>query len=97
MGKIQVTPTSRTVLQGDGREMAVQLCQKVIDPLLMAMVERDGPHAVVQFYAALVAHLAMDMQEALGTVHAEHVMHAALKATHGRPKVPGIFERGLNA
>jgi hypothetical protein len=97
MSRIQVTPASGTVLQGDGREMAVQLCQKVIQPLLMAMVERDGPHAVVQFYAALVAHLALDIQETLGTVHAEHIMERSLKAMHNKPKVPGIVERALNA
>lgn len=97
MSKIQVTPPGGTVLQGDGREMAMQLCQKVIHPLLMAMVERDGPHAVVQFYAALVAHLALDIQGTLGTVHAEHIMERALKAMHGKPKVPGIVKRALDA
>jgi hypothetical protein len=97
MIRIQVTPASGTVLQGEGREMAVQLCQKVIHPLLMAMVERDGPHAVVEFYAAVTAHLALDIQETLGTGHAEHIMECAMKAMRNRPTVPSVVDRALDA
>lgn len=97
MSRIQVTPTSGTVLQGDGREMAVQLCQKVIHPLLMAMVERDGPHAVVQFYAALATHLALDIQETLGTGHAEHIMECVMKAMRNKPAVRSVVDRALDA
>lgn len=93
MGRIQVTPVSGTVIQGEPSEMAMQFCQKVLHPLLIAMVERDGPVAVVKFYAGLVTHLALDMNGALGTSHAKHIMQSASDAVDRAKAVPSFYER----
>lgn len=99
MGKnrIQVTPASGTVLEGEGPEMAMQLCQKVIHPLLMAIVEQQGAYAVVQFYAGLVTHLALDMNGALGTHHAQHIMDGAQAALDKAKRVPEFYNRESGA
>ncbi len=91
--RIQVTPASGTVLQGEPAEMAMQFCQQVIHPLLMAMAERDGAHAVVVFYAGLVTHLALDMNATLGTMHAQHIMNRAHRALDSAEKVPEFYNR----
>lgn len=91
--RIQVTPASGTVLQGEPAAMAMQFCQQVIHPLLMALVEREGAHAVVQFYAGLVTHLALDMNGALGTHHARHIMDKAHEALERAEKVPEFYNR----
>ena len=91
--RIQVTPADGTVLQGEPPEMAMQFCQQVIHPLLMALVERAGAHAVVGFYASLVTHLALDINGALGTMHAQHIMNRASRALDAAPKTPEFYNR----
>jgi hypothetical protein len=91
--RIQVTPASGTVLQGEPHEMAMQFCQQVLHPLLMALVEREGAHAVVGFYAGLVTHIGLDMNGALGTRHAEHILSKAMDAVRRAEKVPEFYNR----
>ena len=93
--RIQVTPTSGTVLEGEPHEMARQFTDKVLHPLLMAMVERGGPHTVVKFYACLMVQLALTAHQTFGTIHAEHMLAVAQKAMAARDKVPGIGERAM--
>lgn len=95
--RIQVTPASGTVLQGEPPQMAMQFCQQVLHPLLMALVEREGAHAVVQFYAGLVTHLALDMNGALGTHHAQHIMDRAQEVLDNAKRVPEFYNRASGA
>ena len=95
--RIQVTPISGTVLQGGPPEMAMQFCQQVIHPLLMALVEREGAHAVVGFYAGLLTHLGLDMNGALGTHHAKHILQRALDTVDQAEKVPEFYNRAFDA
>lgn len=89
-GKIQVTPTSGTVLHGEPMEMAVQLCQKVVHPLLMALVADRGPESVIEFYAALLTHLALDVNGTLGTHCAKKMLSEAGRVIDRKPHVPGL-------
>lgn len=74
---IQVTPPDGALLQGKPHVMAMQLCQQVLNPLLLEMVKHEGPFGILEFYAAFVTHVALDMRIALGTKHAGHIMEAA--------------------
>jgi hypothetical protein len=91
--RIQVTPASGTVLQGEPHVMAVQFVETVLHPLLMALAEREGAHTVVGFYSGLVACLALDAQSTLGTHHAEHIFACALKAMRSKPKVAEFYSQ----
>ena len=91
--RIQVTPASGTVLEGEPHKMAMQFCQQVIHPLLMALVKREGAHAVVGFYAGLVTHIGLDMNVALGTHQAKHILQRALDTVERAEKVPEFYNR----
>lgn len=92
-----VTPQSGTLLQGEPPQMAMEFCQNVLHPLLMAIVEQQGAHAVVQFYAGLVTHLALDMNGALGTHHAQHIMDRAQEVLDRAKRVPEFYNRDSGA
>ena len=94
--RIQVTPTSGTVLQGEPHEMARQFTDKVLHPLLAAMCDSEGPHAVVSFYAGLMVQLACTAHDTFGTVHAEHMLTVARKALDKRDPVESLAARAMS-
>lgn len=85
----RITPA--VTLEGPPVEIARPLCVKTISPLALHLVEKLGPIAVLEFYAALITHLALDANIALGTAEIEQIVQSAMKQVHRQPRQDSVF------
>lgn len=83
---------SETIIQGSPTELASQLAEKIVSPMAMKIAHHSGPHDVVAFYAALITHLTLDANVALGSDVALAILAATNRAVTSSPLVDSVFK-----
>lgn len=74
----QVKDHGTITLEGDPMHVARGLCTQGVAQIALTLQELHGPIAVLEFYTAMLTHLALDVQHMSTTDTARHILSAAL-------------------